>query len=478
MSNPFQPVRGEPTGLYFRASGDPRRDRASVTDQRAAGLSWVERSGAVVFGEYVDNAESASLLYEENREDFARLIADIRAGHLKLLWLWTLSRSQRRLGTFAALRDECWRAGVRWVINDRVYDLSDRGDRMALGFQALQDEDLPLQISANTRLGLAGRAARGLPPSTVVYGYRRVFDPETGKFLKQVIDRGKAEIVREAANRLLAGDSSWTIANDFNRRNIPTAKGKTWTHLTIRQMLLKEAYIGKRVSHGEIVADGVWPPILKEDVFYACRAILMDSGRRTTAGTKLKYLLSGIARCGKCGEFVYPKNVNGGLSYSCVKNYCVNRRMAVIDDYVTETVLEVLSLPDAADLFAVQQSDDRAAELRDRLQRRRADLAAWKAAAGAGDVKPVEYTEITAPIKRDIETLERQLQKLTSHPVLADVPGPDIRDRWPGFTLERRREIIRAMIGIELLPPGQGRWRTLDPATVVITPLWGSEAEG
>lgn len=471
----YFPFEGESAAVYVRASGDPRRDRASVTDQQTYGVDWVAKARARLFDVFLDNAESASVLYEEQREDFARLIQAIHERKITMLWMWTLSRSQRRLKTFAELRDASWRAGVRWVIKDRVYDLTDRGDRMALGFQALQDEDLPLQISANTRLGLAGRASRGLPPSTVVYGYRRVYDPANGKFKAQVIDKDQAIVVQEAAKRLARGDSAKTIAEDFNRRDIPTAMGKKWTHLTVRQMLLKDAYIGKRVSHGQVVADGVWPPILAEDLFYACRAILKAPGRRTTPGTKLKYLLSGIAMS-KCGAFVYPSKVGSDLSYVCKRDHCVSRRMTMVDEYVKAVLIEVLSRPDAADLFTTTAAaDDQADELDRELLRRQADLDDWTSAAAAGQVKPLEYAEITAPIRKDIESLERRIRQLTSHPVLADVVGPDIAERWRDeFSLTRKREIIRAMFRIKLMSPGRGRWRTLDPATVIITPLWES----
>src|SRR4051812_17313989 len=97
-------LTGLRAGLYCRVSKDGG-DEKSVNDQETVGHAWASQQGAVVAGVYRDVYRSASRYATRERESFNRLLADIRNDQLDLVWFWELSRSQRRLGVFADLRD-------------------------------------------------------------------------------------------------------------------------------------------------------------------------------------------------------------------------------------------------------------------------------------------------------------------------------------------------------------------------------------
>src|SRR5215469_6380767 len=136
-------LSGLRAGLYVRVSkADPKsKDRfrqtgqeKSTEDQAELGRQWAVRQGAVVADVYSDPDISASrFALKKNRPQFERMVADITAGKLDLIWFWELSRSSRRLGVFASLRDLCRDHGVLWVIRDRVYDMDSYADVMTLG---------------------------------------------------------------------------------------------------------------------------------------------------------------------------------------------------------------------------------------------------------------------------------------------------------------------------------------------------------
>lgn len=128
---------GARVALYCRASQDHHDTGKSVDDQEAVGRAWAAARGCRIVGLYRDNDRSASRFAKREREDFVRLIADIEAGAVDVLWLWELSRSQRRLGVFAELRDLCRVRGVLWVVSGRVYDLSNYMDAASLGLFAV-----------------------------------------------------------------------------------------------------------------------------------------------------------------------------------------------------------------------------------------------------------------------------------------------------------------------------------------------------
>ncbi len=56
-------------------------------------------------------------------------------------------------------------------------------------------------------------------------------------------------LVREAAERVLAGHGLMTIAKDWNRRGVPSASEQPWTAKTLRKVLLSARIAGLR-DHG------------------------------------------------------------------------------------------------------------------------------------------------------------------------------------------------------------------------------------
>src|SRR5205823_13948893 len=110
--------------------------------------------------------------------------------------------------------------------------------------------------------------------------------------------KDQAEIIREASRRFLAGESCYTIAQDFNRRGVPPARGGEWNMTRIRRIMTNPAYIAKRVHQGQIVRDAEWPPILDERTFHQCVAKANDPSRQKSSAYHVKFLLTGLMRCG------------------------------------------------------------------------------------------------------------------------------------------------------------------------------------
>lgn len=133
-------LAGLRAGLYCRVSLDDDGTERSVSDQEAGGRRWAEAAGVTVADVYRDSDRSASRFATRQREDFERLLADLAAGWLDLVWFWELSRSQRELRVFARLRDLCRERGVRWVIRDRVFDPASYADMMTAGMLTIVGE--------------------------------------------------------------------------------------------------------------------------------------------------------------------------------------------------------------------------------------------------------------------------------------------------------------------------------------------------
>src|SRR5262249_38197346 len=133
-------------------------------------------------------------------------------------------------------------------------------------------------------------------------------------------------------------------------------------------VLLNPRNAGLRSHNGEIVRDNegkevkaVWPAIVDRDVFDGVAAVLTNPGRRVGATTGRKYLLSGLAVCGKCGKTLgsaMPSKRGQKARYHCKHCHGVARKIESVDKFVLDVVGERLSREDAADLIAKRDQPD------------------------------------------------------------------------------------------------------------------------
>ena len=237
------------------------------------------------------------------------------------------------------------------------------------------------QLTRRVKAKMAERAEAGAPHGKVAYGWRReqVYD-DTGRRLgsRDVIHPEQADVVRKAAASIAAGDSLRAVTAGLNQAGTLEANGKPWSTTTLRSILLRCSNAGLRKHQGQIVGQGTWEALIDRDTYDRVVAILSDPSRRTSpASSAIKYLLSGIARCGvsggPMGVLVVGKDGRKQDAYVCKDGAHVRRVRLPVEELVTETVLERLSQPDARALLiagddtATQVLREQAAAVRARL---------------------------------------------------------------------------------------------------------------
>jgi site-specific DNA recombinase len=150
-------------------------------------------------------------------------------------------------------------------------------------------------------------------------GGGRVFGYEADQL---TIRPAEAALVREAARRVVNGDSLRAIMLDWRARGIETVRGGRWETTTIRRMVTSPRMVGRRTHHGQEHTDAVWPPILDVGTWEACCAIL--DARFSSPGTTARtYLLAGLVVCGRCGKRMHaqPSHRKDGPNlrrYACI----------------------------------------------------------------------------------------------------------------------------------------------------------------
>src|SRR5690606_7452574 len=131
-------------------------------------------------------------------------------------------------------------------------------------------------------------------------------------------------LMREAADRILAGEGVGQICRDWNARGYRTVTGSEWAHGTPKKMLLRPRVAGlmpdgKARAAGAPVLDD--DPVKARERWEAVKAVLERRASAYTYATNARaHLLSGLAVCGPCGNpMVIRHNARGRqlIEYGC-----------------------------------------------------------------------------------------------------------------------------------------------------------------
>ncbi len=452
--------------IYTRVSSDPRGSGRSVAEQEAECRAIAERAGWQVVRVFCDNDRSASRYATKDRPQFRKLVEFVERGACDVLVTWEASRFQRDLEVYVRLRELCRERDVLWSYSGKTFDLSRTDDRFGTGLDALLAERESGATRDRVLRAVRSNAQSGRPHGKLLFGYRREYD-DRRRLIGQMVDEDQAAVVREAARRVLAGETPYAVAQDFTKRGIPTpGEGRAWDLTQIKRLCVNPGYVAKRVHRGKVVGDASWPAILDDATHHALVARLSDPQRRTQRDSAVKHLLSGIAVCGVCDGRVRVQKNSGFRAYLCVDGFHVSRKESDVDALVEAVVIGRLSRPELLELMTAGESEDVAAALGE-AREKRARLQGFYDAAAAGDLTPAALSRIESRLLPEIEAAEKRAQRATAAPILADVAGRDAPERWSELSLPQKREVISLFMRVRILPARRGA-RTFDPETVAI----------
>jgi site-specific DNA recombinase len=306
--------------------------------------------------------------------------------------------------------------------------------------------------SLRTRIGKAALARVGEPSGG---GRRRIgFEPD-----QATVREEEAELLREAARRVLAGEGTTRIVKDWNRRGLRMPGGSPWQATPLRRVLLAPRSAGLRQHQGEVLTDekgqpvqAVWPAIIDRTTWERLRVILLDPKRRK-GGRPTSYLLSGFIFC-HCGKRMGGRKKDGGTIYLCPPpdlGGCGSRRKAEpIEDRVRDDVLAALSSPALRAKFealhTAELSAAQVAELTDNLDADAAKLAQLDGLAA--DLDPDDLMTARAKIATRMDATRRQLASGASSDALAEIPDTSelLEAAWKRWTLQQRRSVLGLVI--------------------------------
>lgn len=434
--------------------------------------------------QFCDNSVSA--YSGKDRPEFERMLEVARNGEIEVIVAYHTDRLYRRvpdLYKVAAVVGEQAHLTVQTVQAGRV-DFSTPTGRMAAKILAtIAEYEIEIkstrQRSESDQVAASGAPRRG---GTRPFGYTLDdhADPKKRRYVV-VVDR-EAEMVRDAVARLLKPnpDSIGALVREWNRLGVRTPRNNKWQHSSFVAVMKNPRNAGLRLHRGSVVGEAAWPAIISRDDFDALLALLTDPARNRSADKSKKHLLSGIVKCGRCGNGLRVASVSARnrkyLTLQCPgsENSC---RLAVMkyvaEDVVRRYLANRLTTPDAS-LLAVHLPER--TQLRDH-RLRRAEL--------TQDEKLIESnTKIsTASRLRQLEAIndEREqidraiaaigrrvalasLLSITSIPTEAGridfskaaAARASAMEHFDALPLDQRRDILRALCEIKVEPAVPG----------------------
>lgn len=468
-----------PAGIYVRISLD-KHDGAGVERQEEMCRQLAAEHGLEVSRVYSDNSISAYT--GKTRPGFIDLVADVKARKIGAVLSFAPDRISRNVSEYGIFKATLKNTHCRLIyVNGGEQALDDpNADLISTMLSGVSQWESAIK-SARVAAAKAQHRRRGDYPTKPIrlFGYTHSGEPHPTE----------APLVRDAATRILAGESLNRIAREWEDKGVTTTLGNRPTAQNIRKSMLSPTTGGfthyelkkKDYSPAEweklsawdklgIIGRGNWEPVLDPEVWQALWAHLTNPARKTNlVGSAPRHLLSGIALCGHCGAPMYCRNKWYKKKTETAPKrvyYCKGRggghptRIAEpLENYITNLVLARLSASDIVDELAAGVDTDRRAELtatRDMVRGRMADL---EQQATLGNVGMDQFGRMNKALTDQLEAIDAELVELAgAGGVLSEVAGvADVRAWWVTATLELKRELIRALmtITIEGTPPVQ-----------------------
>ena len=462
-------------GIYARISSDPRGQGLGVerqiedAEKLAADLGWR------IHDTYVDNDVSA--WSGKTRPDYQRLCDDLKNGTIDAVVVShadRLHRHPRELEDFMALCDAAGDVAIRTVTAGEL-DLADSTGRAVariLGAVARKESDDKSDRIARKHLEIASKGE-------VSGGGRRPYGYTADQ--RGVVAKEQA-VVREAAARVLKGESLRSVCGDFNDRGITTSTGGEWTLQTMKRMLRSARISGRREHKGEIVADAVWPPIISVEDSDRLRTLLSAPAGPAPAGrSRRRYLLTGgLLRCDLCGSPMHSRpRPDRVRRYVCASGpgFGGCGRMATVaepvEHLVAQAVLERLDSPQLeASLTDVRSANAEHEELQGRVSADEQMLDQLAADYADKTISHREWLAARSPIQQRIDADKRRLSRISpTHPIDEYVGNSRaLRDAWTDLPLTRQHAIVKTVLDHLLVATAVKGRNTFDPDR--FTPVW------
>lgn len=437
---------------------------------------------------FTDNDRSASQYATKEREEWLQLLEFVRAGAASHVLVWLFDRAARTTEDTEALLAAC-RAGDALIVQTAgspiVANPHNPDDIFRLKLAGLLAEYEVAKMSVRQKRHKEASAQNG-----TAHGGRRRFGYRDGM---RETHPAEAAAIQELADRLLAGESLYSLATFLNtyewvetdadgvtrhRVGLPTSSsGATWTGPNVRNLILRPHLAGLRIHHGEVIGDGTWPPILTRATHEAIVARLSKASRKKSTSNARVYLLAGLATCDACGAKLRGRPANAKVAhpvYACSTGRHVHRSATDVDYVVVRHVKALLRRLRADGVFVDDAETARVDDLHTRKTQLGEAMAATALALVEGRIKQRGHDATMLRLETELEDVEAALEAARDAALRPDVAlkglvGPDPEVDFDNCSLTRRRAVIATLMSVSVVGAGTARRRAFEPEDVKVT---------
>jgi site-specific DNA recombinase len=464
--------------VLTKETTSPQRQQEIISDAAA-------RRECEIVG-WADDLDISATKYPPKKRPKLKVWLEQRLDEFDEIIFWRLDRFVRKPGDLAQMIDWAREHRKGLVSATEQFDLDDPWGEAIAYITAI----FARMESVNTSIRVAGshkalrerkRWGGGNPP----YGYTIAPNPD-GPGHVLVLDLEAAVIIREAVNRVIAGEALNSIVADFNRRQLlcprdyqralaiakatdqaeqaaaRPVRNSPWRGPTLNSILRSPALLGYVVHKGkQVEGDDGMPltlavPIISETRWDSLQRALSDPARSVRKErTQSPSLLLRVAHCALCGQRLYRQvHVASGREYNyyrCPGSYMgaerrtkcesVSIRGEELDEEATATFLrQVGHVPE---MVRVYEPGNDNAEVIARVRR---SLATVRTEYDSGGYS---YPGGQEDYDARVNGLAARLRHLSAEPVIEpgykrQETGRFIRDKWldPATTVVGRRKLM------------------------------------
>lgn len=457
--------------IYARISSDQTGDRLGVQRQLEDCRKLALEKGWHIVGEYIDNDISA--FKGKARPEYARMLEDIEGGRVDAVVAYHQDRLTRRPMEWEQFVELCDKAGVQQLVavTSDISFGNDNGMLVARITAAVAANE-SARKSARIQRKIQQNVEQGKPNG----GAQRPFGYEGDKL---TVRESEAEILRALVDRFLAGESVRSLVAWMNTEEIPTTgTAENWRTPTLRQILISGRIAGLRDHHGEAAGPAAWPALIteaKHDQVLAMFQTKKVSGRRAPRS----YLLSGMLRCGKCGNRLYSSVRGARRRYVCSSGPehggCGALTIVAqpVEEWIAAAVLMRLDTPAMDDALAGRaEVNERQISLVDELQSAQSKMTELAEMWAAGELSRPEWKAARSPLEARVDKAQKQLDQIAGTNTLDTLVGQGhkLTSSWDSLNLDRQVAIVRAVLDTATILPGVLGARSVDYNRIV--PNW------
>jgi site-specific DNA recombinase len=482
-------------GLYVRVSTeDQAKHGYSIDDQLR---QCRKKSMSTETKDYIDDGYSGEYL---DRPALVQLRKDVKEKLITKVICYDPDRLSRNLMNQLIITEEFRKRSVDLVFVTGDYEDSPIG-KLSFNIKGVIAEYEKAIINDRMSRGRREKARQGkVVKNSYLYGYD--FDKEKDAY---VINESEAKVVQLIFD-LFTKPSQVKgingIAVFLTKQGIPTKKGAAvWHRQVVRQMLLNKSYTGEHNQnrwdtegmlgnkHKEkedkvpmkVRPEEEWihtkiPPIISEFQYEHANRLIGESKRRFAKESLRDYLLSGIVRCGECGNTMTGRRTkNWGkyeLEYTDVKNYSgakfkgcgLHVKCEELDANVWDTVLNWLNEPDQ--IAAAKENGEESSFEQTELERITREIEKAKNGRkrliklfsdgiedlGEEEIRNElkELTEKEERLKKQYEELDRKMNTMKnmeySKNMIQEAVDYYLNKNLEQLTLEDKKDLIRSVV--------------------------------